>query len=70
MTFADVIDAWVAWAGEGSAGSTGQDSVHEEQKIRQFILHFCSANRIPPKFYETSSTIEFRARAHIASGPV
>lgn len=70
VTFADVIDAWVDWADGKPAGSTGQEEAHEKEKIRQFILHFCALKRIPPKFYEASSTIEFGAKIHAAAAPV
>lgn len=70
VTFADVIDAWVDWSDAEPAGSTGHDGAQEEQKIQQFILHFCDLNRIPPKFYEASSTIEFGARNHAAAAPI
>ena len=70
VTFADVIDAWVDWAGGEAAGSTGQDAADEEEEIRQFILHFCAAKRIPPKFYEESSKLELGARNDTTAAPV
>ena len=69
VTFADVIDAWVDWAGGEAAGSTGQDAADEEE-IRQFILNFCAAKRIPPKFYEESSMLELGARNDTTAAPV
>ncbi len=70
VTFADVIDAWVDWSDGNSAGSAGQDETREGQNMRQFILHFCAANRIPPKFYDASSAIEFAANVHAVAAAV
>jgi anaerobic magnesium-protoporphyrin IX monomethyl ester cyclase len=70
VTFADVIDAWMDWAGGKPADSTDHDGAQEKEQIRQFILHFCAVNQIPPKFYEASSTIEFGTKKHTAAAPV
>lgn len=70
MTFADVIDEWIAWTGREPAGSAVHGEASHEEKLRQFVLHFCARNRIPPTFYEASSAIEFRARTKAAAAPV
>lgn len=69
VTFADVIDAWVDWTGGEADGTAGQDTAYEKEKIRRFILHFCALKRIPPKFYEASSVVEFGAEVHAAAVP-
>ena len=67
VTFADVIDAWIEWTAGEPAGSPiheeAKDQAKLDESIRQFIPHFCARKRIPQKFYEASSAIEFRERA-------
>jgi hypothetical protein len=67
VTFADVIDEWVEWTGSGPAGSAVDADTDHEDKLRQFVRHFCTRNRIPLTFYEASSAIESRAWAKAAS---
>jgi anaerobic magnesium-protoporphyrin IX monomethyl ester cyclase len=57
VTFADVIDAWVEWV----EAEPEKRCTQEQEVILQFVLDFCARNRIPPKFYEASSAIEFGA---------
>lgn len=66
MTFADVIDAWLEWARKDEGKDAGHDGMQEKERIRQFVLHFCAKYRIPSKFYEASSRIEFGAKAYAA----
>lgn len=57
-SYADVIDEWLAWSGKDTEGNPTQ----EAEKIGQFILHFCALKQIPPKFYQASWAVEFRAK--------
>ena len=74
VEFTDVIDEWLDWIGGEPAGS----EVHEvppdhaklNEKMRQFIRHFCALKRISPNFYEASSAIEFSARTKTVAGRV
>lgn len=61
VTFADVIDEWIEWSDRERLGTPEFAQVSHEQRLRQFIAYFCALNRIPPTFYEASSSIEARA---------
>lgn len=63
VTFADVIDAWINWAGDDETGNATQDVAQEKKRIRQFVLHFCMLNGIPSDFYEASSAVEFGVKS-------
>lgn len=64
VSFSDVIDEWIAWAGGEAADAPvhadAPDSAKLNESIGRFIRHFCRRRQIPPKFYEASSAIEFR----------
>ncbi len=67
VSYADVIDAWVEWAGGEAAWPASEDDVREKERIRKFILHFCEKHAIPSKFYEASLSVEFGAKKRAAS---
>jgi radical SAM superfamily enzyme YgiQ (UPF0313 family) len=55
VTFADVVDAWIAWQNGRSAAAT------PNARVRQFIADYCAARQIPARFYVGFSSIEFGA---------
>ena len=58
VTFADVIDEWLAWA----VARPAVEAADEGSRIHQFILHFCALKRIEPRFYAASAAVEFTFR--------
>lgn len=53
VTMSAIVDAWVAWMDAGARPA------HAGQRARQFVAHFCEAQRIPPEFYNGFASIEF-----------
>lgn len=58
VTFVELIDEWLTWV----EGNLADDAACDKESIRQFIAHFCALKRIPPRFYERSADLEFRAQ--------
>ncbi len=55
LTFADVIDEWIAWQREEAV----PDDV--EPDVKQFLARFCDKRQIAPDFYQGFASWEFRA---------
>lgn len=55
LTFADVIDGWIAW----QRREVLPDGV--EPDVKQFLAQFCDRRRISPEFYQGFASWEFRA---------
>jgi hypothetical protein len=54
LTFADVIDEWIAWQREEAL----PDFV--EPSVKQFLAQLCDKRQISPEFYQGFASWEFR----------
>ena len=52
VSFADVVDSWIAW-------EPAQDDAPLPQQVDRFLGHFCGEHHIPPAFYQQFAAREF-----------
>lgn len=52
LTFADLVDEWVAWEGEGAEAFDGDS-------MQRFVAHVCERMAIAPAFYHHFAALEF-----------
>jgi hypothetical protein len=61
VTFAEVLDAWIAWQEAQPHGAT------IAVRIRQFLSDFCARKNVPAAFYIGFASLEF-ASVRVSSG--
>jgi radical SAM superfamily enzyme YgiQ (UPF0313 family) len=54
ITFADIVDEWIAWRDEQAYPPPSMPTP------KLFVADFCHRNRIPPEFYRSFASWEFR----------
>jgi len=52
LTFADLVDEWVAWEDEGAEAFDGDS-------MKRFVAHVCERRAIAPQFYHHFAALEF-----------
>ncbi len=52
LTFADVVDEWLAWRGSDDVGNA------DSETLSRFVAHVCRRNHIPEAFYQRFGALE------------
>jgi anaerobic magnesium-protoporphyrin IX monomethyl ester cyclase len=55
LTFAEVIDEWIAWQRDEALPD------YVEPSVKQFLAQFCAKKQIAPEFYQGFASWEFRS---------
>ena len=63
ITFADIMDAWIAWSDERSTPDADSATVG----IGRFVSDFCAVRGIAPAFFTVSAAAEEQAIASVAA---
>lgn len=56
VTFADIVDEWLAWGPEGASRAS-------EETMMAFVAHLCGRTGVPERFYQEFGAREFAAAA-------